>query len=94
MKLTILEARKAKIRELADLVSDEGSFLGLWMAAFSRCPDTVRGETERREGRRKKREEEEKSSLLGSYFSRLGIWVGKEVTPLTPSHTHTLGPSP
>ena len=60
MKLTILEARKAKIRELADLVSDEGSFLGLWMAAFSRCPDTVRGETERREGRRKKREEDEK----------------------------------
>ena len=53
MKLTVLEARKAKIKGLADLVSDEGSFLGLWMAAFSWCPDTVRGETER-EGRKQK----------------------------------------
>ena len=53
MKLTVLESRKAKIKGLADLVSDEGSFLGLWMAAFSLCPHTVRGKTEREERREK-----------------------------------------
>ena len=58
LKLTVPEGRKAKIKGLADLVSDEVSFLGLWMAAFSRCPDTVRGEkAEGRGGKRKKREE-------------------------------------
>ena len=58
MKLTVPEVRKAKIKGLADLVSDEVSFLGLWMAAFSWCPDTVRGEkAEGRGGKRKKREE-------------------------------------